>query len=40
MAKLLRFGKGKLQSVSGLPDFEKKLAVSALAGAVKYLEVN
>lgn len=39
MTKLLKVKKGKLVNVSALPDFEKKFAVSALAGAIKYLEV-
>jgi hypothetical protein len=39
MEKLLQFEKGKLQAISTISDFEKKLAVSAMCGVVKYLEV-
>lgn len=40
MKRLLQFTKGKLRNISTLPEFDKKLAVSALAGTIKYLEVQ
>lgn len=40
MGRLLHFDKGKLRNIATIPDFEKKLAVSALAGAIRYLEVR
>ncbi|OXA56996.1 DNA mismatch repair protein Msh2 [Folsomia candida] len=39
MKRLLQFTKGKLRNISTLPEFDKKLAVSALAGTIKYLEL-